>query len=174
MATDLSITPELQTGDNLTRDEFLHIWEQLPNVKRAELIGGIVYMPSPLRREHSTVDRHVSTWLGLYESETPGCTGGNNATSLIGDDCPQPDGFLAILPEYGGKSWGDKYVEGAPELIVEFAYSSASIDLHQKLELYQSAGVEEYLVFLLKKQEVRWHRLVKGKYQHMTPDESGI
>src|SRR5579871_5372231 len=77
--------PSLEPGDNLTRDEFLAIWEQLPDVKFAELIGGIVYMPSPQRIEHGNTDRRVSTWLGVYEANTPGCTGGTNTTSFIGE-----------------------------------------------------------------------------------------
>ena len=174
MAIDLIATPSLETGDNLSRDEFLAIWEQLPDIKFAELIGGIVYMPSPLRKEHARGDRRILAWLGVYEAHTPGCDGGANVTSLIGEDCPQPDNYLAILEEYGGASWGEKYLEGAPELIAETSFSSASIDLHQKFELYEKAGVQEYLVVLLKKKEIRWHRLVKGKYKKMSADTGGI
>jgi Putative restriction endonuclease len=174
MATDLSAAPSLETGDHLTREEFLRIWEQLPHVKRAELIGGIVYLPSPLRREHGKTDYHITTWLGVYEAATPGCEGGSNTTSLIEEDCPQPDDYLALLPECGGASWGEKYVEGAPELIAEISFSSVSIDIHEKFDLYQRAGVQEYLVAMIKKQEIRWHRLVKGKYKLIAPDTNGI
>jgi Uma2 family endonuclease len=174
MATNLATTPTLETGDNLTRAEFLRIWEKLPHIKRAELIGGIVYMPSPQRREHGNNGRHVSTWLGTYEAFTPGCEGGDHTTSLIGEECLQPDGYLALLPECGGKSWGKKYVEGAPELIAEVSFSTASIDLHQKFDVYEKAGVQEYLVVLLKKKQVRWHRLVRGKYKLLRPDAAGV
>ncbi len=174
MAIGLTHTPMLETGDNLSRDEFLRIWEQLPQVKRAELIGGVVYMPSPQRREHGSIGRLISGWLLHYQIATPGCEGGDNTTSLIGEDCPQPDHYLALLPEYGGKSWGEKYVEGAPELIVEVSFSAASIDLHQKLELYQKAGVQEYAVVVLKSEEIRWHRLVDGRYQTVPPDGQGV
>ncbi len=40
----------------------------------------------------------------------------------------------------------DDYIEGAPELIVEVAASSAAYDLHDKLKVYQRNGVKEYLV----------------------------
>ncbi len=166
MALELE-TPSLDAGDNLTRDRFLAIWEQMPDIKFAELIGGIVYMPSPLRIEHGSGDRRISTWLGVYEAHTPVCGGGSNVTALIGKDCVQPDDYLAILEEYGGNSWGKKYLKGSPELIAEISFTSASIDLHQKLDVYQNAGVQEYLVVLLKKKEIRWHRLVRGKYKRM-------
>ena len=44
----------LSPGDQLTRaEEFLRpIWEAHPEIKRAELLGGIVYMPSPLSVQH--------------------------------------------------------------------------------------------------------------------------
>ena len=42
-------TPSLETGDNLSREEFLAIWEQLPDIKFAELIGGL----SICRRRYS-------------------------------------------------------------------------------------------------------------------------
>lgn len=41
--------PPLGPGEKLTRDEFLRRWEAHPEIKRAELIGGIVYMPSRRR-----------------------------------------------------------------------------------------------------------------------------
>ena len=131
-------------------------------------------MPSPLGKPHGQIDHRVSTWLGVYEASTPGCEGGSNTTSLIGEDCPQPDNYLAILPECGGASWGDTYVEGSPELLAEVSFSSASIDLHEKFDLYQQAGVQEYLVVLLKTKEIRWHRLVRGKYKLIQPDAEGI
>ena len=40
--------PALQNGDRLTRDEFERRYEAMPNVKKAELIEGTVYMPSPV------------------------------------------------------------------------------------------------------------------------------
>lgn len=174
MATDLSTEASLETGDHLTRDEFLRIWDQLPDIKFAELIGGIVYMTSPLKKPHGKADHRIATWLGVYEASTPGCEGGSNTTALIGKDCPQPDNYLAILPECGGASWGEEYVEGAPELLAEISHSSASIDLHEKFDLYQEAGVQEYLVALLSKREIRWHRLVRGKYKLITPDPDSV
>ncbi|HAG80869.1 MAG TPA: hypothetical protein DCL61_06780, partial [Cyanobacteria bacterium UBA12227] len=51
---------------------------------------------------------------------------------LDADNEPQPDALLRIEPEVGGNSSisEDDYIEGAPELIVEVAASSASYDLN--------------------------------------------
>jgi len=167
--------PPLVRGDKLTRDEFLRRWEAMPQVKRAELIGGIVYMPSPLSREHGDIEHHLSGLLWLYAVSTPGCKGGDDATWLMGADSPQPDCHLRILPEHGGQSVEKgKYCAGAPELAAEVCLSSTSYDLNQKYDLYESAGVREYLTVLLHEREVRWFRLVEGKFQRMPPETDGI
>jgi Uma2 family endonuclease len=175
MATVEERVPPLVPGARLTREEFLRRWEAMPQVKFAELIGGIVYMPSPLRRSHSFMDRRVNLWLGHYELLTPGCGGGNNATWLMLDDAPQPDLDLCILPEYGGQSgMQGNYAKGAAEFLAEISISSADYDLHEKLDLYRAAGVREYLVVLPEAGEVRWHRLVGDTYQLLSPGPDGV
>ncbi len=174
MASGIVNEPWLATGDNLSRNDFLRIWEQLPDVKSAELIGGIVYMSSPVRREHGKIDKCITGWLAHYEAYTPGCESGINTTSLIGEDCPQPDDYLLILPECGGHSWGTKYVEGSPEFLAEISFTTASMDLHQKYDLYEREGVQEYLVVLIKRGQIRWHRLVDGRYQLIDSDALGV
>src|SRR6516165_10737420 len=52
MSTVEQRVPPLLPGQRLTRDEFLRRWEAMPELKLAELVGGIVYMPSPLSLEH--------------------------------------------------------------------------------------------------------------------------
>jgi hypothetical protein len=167
--------PKLVAGDKLTREEFLRRWEVMPNLKRAELIGGIVYMPSPLSYDHGDTDAYVATWLGVYAANTPGCRAGSNATWLMLGDAPQPDVALRILPEYGGQSrLQQRFNSGAPELVAEICLSRSSYDLNQKYELYQEARVKEYLAVLIEEQEVRWHRLIRGTYRRMRLPEDGV
>ena len=161
--------PPLTVGDHLSRDEFLRRWEAQPGVKRAELIGGRVYMPSPVSGEHGKMDRRIGGWLAVYQAATPGVDGANNATSLMLDDAPQPDLSLLILPEYEGT-----YFRGALEFVAEVSVSSASYDLHDKLDLYQAAGVQEYLVVLLFEHEIGWHGLVDGRYLVFPSDADGL
>ena len=175
MTTAEQAPEPLIAGDRLTREEFLRRWEAMPGLKRAELIGGVVYMSSPLQRKHSVMEHSLSGWLSVYEAATPGCEGANNATWLMLEDAPQPDTDLRVLPEYGGQS-GMKgpYSQGAPEFLAEVCLSSTSYDLHQKLELYRAAGVKEYLAVLLNSNEVRWHRLVANDYQVLPTDADGV
>src|SRR5438876_9187664 len=97
--------PDLVAGDKLTRAEFLRRWEAHPEIKNAELIGGIVYMSSPVSVEHGDMDGDVGCWLGHYKAATPGTASGHNTTSFLLDDTPQPDLNLRVLPEYGGTSF---------------------------------------------------------------------
>jgi Uma2 family endonuclease len=167
--------PELAAGDKLTRAEFLRRWEANPEIKNAELLGGIVYMPSPVSVEHGDMDGDVGIWLGTYRMATPGTDSGHNTTSFILNDTPQPDLNLRILPEYGGFSWVQgKYLGGRPELLTEIYRSSASYDLHVKLKLYEAAKIPEYLAILLEEEEVRWQVLVDGSYQLLSPDRDGL
>lgn len=172
--TENQIEP-LVAGDKLNRDEFLRRWEAMPHVRKAELIGGIVYMPSPVSLEHGDAHAPLVTWLGTYEAATPGCRTGADATWLMLDDAPQPDAHLRILPEYGGQSRIHRgFGYGAPELAAEICRSSTSYDRNQKFDLYRAAGVQEYLTVLLKEKCIEWHRLAEGDYEPLTPGADGI
>jgi Putative restriction endonuclease len=174
MATVEQEIEPLVAGDNLTQDEFLRRWEAMPQIKRAELIGGIVYMPSPLSSDHAEMEIRVCHWLGHYTMYTPGCRAGSNATWLMLEDSPQPDVHLRMGSSVGAK-WKEKgeNLEGAPEFITEICVTSAAYDLHQKLDLYRSAGVKEYVTVLVIDQEVRWHRLVRKNYKLVPASREG-
>src|SRR5262245_16507646 len=105
MATVAQHVPPLVAGDRLTRDEFLRRWEAHPEIKKAELIGGMVYMPSPVSVEHGDTEGQTGGWLQVYSAYTPGTASGHNTTAHLLEDAPQSDINLRILPEYGGKSW---------------------------------------------------------------------
>lgn len=45
--------PRLENGDHLTRAEFERRYDAMPGLKRAELIEGVVYRPSPVRAYHA-------------------------------------------------------------------------------------------------------------------------
>jgi Uma2 family endonuclease len=175
MATVEQNAPPLAAGDKLTRAEFLRRWELHPEIKRAELIGGRVYMSSPLSLAHAEMDCPVGGLIWYYGAHTPGTKAGSNATLLMRKDAPQPDDYLRILPECGGRSSpSGKFLKGAPELIAEVSLSSAAYDLHEKLKLYEKAGVQEYIAVLVYEREVRWHHLTARGYELLSPHADGI
>jgi hypothetical protein len=60
--------PILEGGDRLSRAEFERRYQGMPEVKKAELIEGVVYVASPLRyRQHGRPHRDIMTWLGVYD-----------------------------------------------------------------------------------------------------------
>lgn len=170
--------PRMENGDRLNRFDFERRYSQMPHVKKAELVEGVVYMPSPVRiASHAEPHADVITWLGCYRAATPHVALGDNATVRLDlENEPQPDALLRIDEVCGGHSRisADDYVEGAPELIVEVASSTASYDLHDKLRAYQRNGVREYLVWLVGETEFRWHEIVEGVYRRRQPDAEGI
>ena len=81
---------------------------------------------------------------------------------------------LRILPEYGGRSrtTEDDYVEGAPELLAEIAYSTRAIDMNQKRDDYERAGVLEYLVLCVEERELHWFHFPSRRT--IRPDRKGV
>lgn len=154
--------PPLVNGDHLKQPEFHRRYEAMPEGFKAELIGGIVYVASPMRNPHGRHTILLGALLGHYEAATPGVEGADGVTVILGDASePQPDLCLRILPEYGGRSKEDEdeYLTGPPELVIEVAHSTEAIDLRGKLADYRAGGVREYLVFCVTPGELRAFRL---------------
>ena len=54
-------TPDLENGDCLARREFERRYAARPDVKKTELVEGVVYMPSPVRLVHSGPHAMIQT-----------------------------------------------------------------------------------------------------------------
>lgn len=174
MVHSLSPLTILENGDRLDRDEFERRYSA-SNIKKAELIEGIVYVASPLRfTQHGNPHAEIVTWLGTYQAAISGLKVSIESTvRLDQDNEPQPD---AILFRIGGNAQidNDDYITGAPELIVEISASTVSYDLHSKKNAYERNGVKEYLVWRTIDREIDWFILENGKYRILEPDASGI
>lgn len=168
--------PPLENGDRLTRLEFERRYCVMPQVKKAELIEGIVYMASPLRFEpHAEPHADLMGWLWTYKIATPGVRLGDNPTVRLDlDNEPQPDAVLLIDPSAGGRSRFDAegYIQGAPELVVEVAASSAAIDLRDKKQAYRRNGVQEYLVWQVFEQKLDWFFLHDEDYSALPIEDT--
>jgi len=169
--------PVLANGDRLTRQEFERRYRAMPHVKKAELIDGVVYMPSPVHfNSHGRPHSAMIGWLITYAAATPHVSVGDNATVRLDlDNEPQPDALLRIDADCGGQSRisEDDYIEGPPELIAEIAHSSAAYDLHDKKQVYRRNGVQEYIVWQIEDERVDWFVLEDGAYLSLPSDERG-
>ena len=169
--------PLLEAGDRLTRSEFERRYAACPHLMKAELVEGIVYLPSPVRYEsHGRPHALLLGPLLLYAAHTPGVGIADNATVRLDlDNEVQPDVLLRIESPPAAQSSvaDDGYLEGAPELVAEIAASSASYDLHDKLRVYRRNGVREYLIWRTHEYRIDCYRLVDGAY-HPLPLDDGI
>ncbi len=167
--------PPLENGDRLSRSEFERRYALHPEILKAELIEGVVYVASPVRvRKHGVPHSDIIGWLSTYRAATPGVNQTDNSTLRLDlDNEPQPD--VSVWIE-GGNAFVDEddYLQGAPELLVEVAGSSAAMDLNQKLQAYRRNGVAEYLVLLTYEREVRWYAFEHGETVQIQPDSAGV
>lgn len=172
------LPPPLETGDHLTRPEFERRYEAMPDVKKAELIEGVVYMPSPVRAEqHGNPHADLIGWMAFYRANTPGVRVSDNATIRLDlDNEPQPDAVLYIEPAYGGQARidADGYMEGGPELVAEVAASTVSLARNTKLRVYRRNNIREYIIWRVEDQAIDWFVLRHGDYEQLPRTEDGL
>lgn len=82
--------------------------------------------------------------------------GDNTTVRFDKDNEHQPDAVLFLPSTLGGKVviTEDDYLQGAPELIVEIAASTASYDFHIKRRVYERQGIQEYIVWRVYDQQI--------------------
>jgi Uma2 family endonuclease len=177
LPTDQKIPP-LDNGDHLTCPEFERRYAAMPELKKAELIEGVVYLASPLRfTPHAEPHSRIATWIGTYAAFTPETLAGIDPTLRLDlDNELQPDAVLIISEQAGGraKRTQEGYLQGIPELVIEIAASSASIDLKTKKQVYQRHAIPEYIVWQVFENELVWFHLREGTYQVLDQDPDGI
>lgn len=176
MVTRTDAPVSLESGDHLTREEFHSRYLARPDIKKAELIEGVVYVPSPVRFDrHAEQTGAVLLWLGTYAIRTPGVRFGSDGTLLLdGGNEPQPDAVLWRPASGAARLTDEGYLEGAPQLVVEVAASSVSYDLHEKKEAYRRNGVGEYIVWRVLDAAIDWFRLKDGTYARIEPGADGV
>lgn len=166
----------LEPGDHLTRDEFERRYAAMPNLKKAELVEGVVFVSSAVRYWHGSSHAAMVAWLGYYAADTPGVLVCDNATVRLDlDNEPQPDALMMIEPARGGQARfdSDGYISGAPELVAEVGASSSSIDLNTKLRVYRRNGVLEYIVWRVLEGAIDWFVLKESQYERLTLSTEG-
>lgn len=172
-----NVASVLESGDRLTRAEFHRRYCQHPAIQKAELIDGVVYVAAPVRfRGHAREHSAIIGWLYVYASIHEGFGVADNGTVYLSDESEvQPDALLfRAAPGSTLRETDDGYLEGAPELAVEVAASSASYDLHDKVRAYERAGVQEYIVWRTLDQALDWFELRDGAFVRREPDAQGI
>jgi Uma2 family endonuclease len=167
----------LNNGDHLDQPTFHRLYEQTPEDFHAELIQGVVFVSCAVANPHGEYLAEMVTWLGVYKAHTPGTRVADNVTVILDESNePQPDALLRIEESAGGQSRinEQEYLVGPSELHVEIANTSAAIDLYEKKEAYEQAGVREYLVLLVQEKRLRCFQLRDGQFVETFSGDSGI
>ena len=170
--------PPLENGDRLNRVEFERRYEAMPNLKKAELIEGIVFLTFAVRAlQHGSPHAALVGCLGVYRAATLGVRAADSTSVRLDlENEPRPDGLMLIESACGGQTRIslDDFVEGAPELVAEVAVGLESIELHDKLRAYQRNGVREYVVWRVLDQAIDWFVLRNSQFERLAPDSAGI
>ncbi len=162
--SQLPAVPTLENGDRLSGPEFERRYAAMPDLRKAELIEGVVHLPPAALRfkSHGQPHSYLTTWLGVYQALTPGTSSAIEPTTRLDrQNYPQPDAVLMIDHSRGGQARlsQDDYVQGAPELAVEISASSVSIDLGRKKAAYCRCGIKEYIVWRVFDRALDWFHL---------------
>ncbi len=165
-----------RAGERMNQPTFHALAESLPAGVRAELIEGVVIVPPSVTDDHATTHGHA-VWSAIgYKLHTPGVVAGDNGSVVLGPESePQPDVALRLAPECGGQSRVEnRYVTGAPELVIEIAVSTEATDLHARKRDYERGGVREYVVVAVERRRVMWFENVGGRFEERDPDADGV
>ena len=168
--------PLLREGDRMNRAEFERRYDAMPDLKKAELLDGVVYMGSPVSTlRHGMPCVLLVTWLANYWVATPGTVPSDNGSVRIDDkNMPQPDALMMIQREGHSRLDGDGYVAGGPELVAEVAGGRIDAALRVKKTTYRRAGVREYILWHVKDREVEWFSLSGTRYVKLRAGHDGI
>lgn len=162
-------------GDRLTRAEFERRWNAMPDLRRAELLGGVVNLFHCGTVTSGTARFDLAGWLGLYHFVTPETQGAVRASVRFDDEnMPQPDALLRVIRGGSSRVDADDILSGPPELVAEVARSSAGYDLGEKKTLYRQRGVREYIVWRVGAGAVDWFALRPTGYELLPVGTDGI
>lgn len=167
----VGLQPELHNGDRMSGDEFMRRWEETPELKKAELIEGVVHLALLASNPHSAYEAFFGAWLTYYAvAAKQDLWIGSNPTLKLEGSVVQPD--VALVR--GRTSLKGGYLNEIPELVVEVCYSSKSYDLGQKLATYHSAGLRDHIAVLTQARRVEWRVITGAKCRLLHPTKNGI
>lgn len=121
--------------------------------ERVELLDGQIVLAAEEGPAHSGVYRRLARILFDAIPAAQGEVGVGNPISLSDLSSPQPD-FMVIAPS-------DAYIQTHPttaSLVIEVANASRRLDLGLKAVLYAAAGIPDYWVVDLVRDEIVVHR----------------
>lgn len=138
-----------RAGLRLTVGEFLELPDTYDR-RKMELDDGELYiMPRP-RKVHQDsqfqLRWHIENYLREFE-EPPADVSHDFLVALSLEERVLYAPDLSIVLRERAHIIGDRFVDGAPDIVVEILSSDRRRDLVRKRQLYAAAGVPEYWIF---------------------------
>jgi Uma2 family endonuclease len=169
-----SIKPVRLNGQRglATSEEFLDWLE--PGV-HADLIGGQIFMHSPVHLDHARLTNFVSRLLGLYvaEEDLGELFQEVVAVRLSTRDTFLPD--LAFVPKAQLPRLAETSIPFAPTLVVEVLSKSTALrDTGPKFAAYELHGVQEYWILDPHKLDHHFYRNHGGLFEEFGVNEKRI
>ena len=135
-----------------------------PDDERWEIIDGRAYnmTPAPTTR-HQRISMGIIEKLILEKKNLKNCALFFAPTDVVLDEynVVQPDIFIVC----DRKKITERNIQGAPDLVIEITSPSTEIkDRREKLRLYESHGVREYVIVFPEREYVERYFLDEGKY----------
>jgi hypothetical protein len=147
----------------------------MPDLKRAELLDGVVRLFHCGTAPSGTARAAVAGWLGFYHFVTPGTQGSVRASVRLDDDnMTQPDALLRVVHGGSSRVHADDILAGPPELVADVWRPSAGYNLGVKKDIYFRHGVREYLVWRVDDGAVDWFALRPTGYELLPVGADGI
>lgn len=141
----------------------------------AEWVNGVVERMSPVTGRHNRLTRFISNYLEYFCAlkDIPCTIFTDTVVMRLGDRGREPDVML-VLGQHSARIAG-AYVDGPADLIVEIVSpESDRRDRVEKLQEYESGGVEEYWIIDPAFSEALFYqRGSDGLYTRISPDSTG-
>ena len=154
-------------GDRMTVEEFFRV---APEDRKAELIDGVIVMPSPAFDLHENVQGLLFSVLRLYaESGDFGIVRGSRTALKMGIEYHAYEPDILFVSRARADIVKEEGVFGAPDLVIEIlSRGTKTIDRGLKRRVYGAAGVAE--LWLIDPESEKASRF----YQRLTPKSEMI
>ena len=163
----------VEIAERMTAEEFMR---DAPEDRKAELIDGVLIMPSPASTTHERLQVYLLTLLRIYVDthDLGDVLGSRSAVVLAADQAPEPD--ILFVSKKRRKIIQEKGVFGAPDFVVELlSAGTARNDRGPKFHAYERAGVAElWLIDPYGPEGTQFFQLQEGRFVEVQADKNGI
>ena len=173
LQTPMRTLSRVEVAERMTAAEF---FRRAPEDRKAELIDGVMIMPSPPTDTHERLAGFLFTLLRMFaeEHDLGEVRGSHTAVKLADDQAPEPDVlFVAREQEH---IITDEGVFGAPDLVIEvLSASTAASDRGPKFRAYEYAGVRElWLIDPYGPAGTEFYQRAGNVFKPVMPNANGI